>query len=167
MSIGELGQIVPQVDWARYLSLVLARPINISEPVVVFALNYIRKLVNLLSKTPPRWVKQISVSMRLQIGWLKFVYACNYCKYMNSEKWKNLEEKFISKLHVRWKWRKRLALTVINYKMFCSRQRTFLMNRCSLQWAKLTNVLIPFHVNLPVTILPFILSFWYSYLGVS
>jgi hypothetical protein len=54
MSIGELRQLVPQVDWARYLSLVLARPVNISEPVVVFALNYIQNLVALLGKTPSR-----------------------------------------------------------------------------------------------------------------
>lgn len=54
ISIGQLMQLVPEVDWARYLSLVLARPINISEPVVVFALNYIQNLVTLLHKTPSR-----------------------------------------------------------------------------------------------------------------
>jgi len=54
MSIGELRQLVPQIDWARYLSIVLARPVKISEPVVVFALNYIQDLVTLLGKTPSR-----------------------------------------------------------------------------------------------------------------
>ncbi|XP_025992063.2 neprilysin-4 isoform X3 [Solenopsis invicta] len=56
MSIGELRALVPQIDWRRYLSIVLARPIHFSEPVVVFALQYIRDLVVLLSKTPPRTV---------------------------------------------------------------------------------------------------------------
>ncbi|XP_011629585.1 neprilysin-4-like isoform X2 [Pogonomyrmex barbatus] len=56
MSIGELRTLVPQIDWRRYLSIVLARPINFSEPVVVFALQYIQDLVVLLSKTQPRTV---------------------------------------------------------------------------------------------------------------
>ncbi|XP_071557180.1 neprilysin-4 isoform X1 [Temnothorax nylanderi] len=56
MSIGELRALVPQIDWRRYLSIVLARPIHFSEPVVVFALQYIQDLVVLLSKTQPRTV---------------------------------------------------------------------------------------------------------------
>ncbi|XP_011880629.1 PREDICTED: endothelin-converting enzyme 1 [Vollenhovia emeryi] len=56
MSIGELRALVPQIDWRRYLSIVLARPIHFSEPVVVFALQYIQDLVLLLSKTQPRTV---------------------------------------------------------------------------------------------------------------
>ncbi|XP_046737495.1 neprilysin-4-like isoform X4 [Diprion similis] len=56
MSIGELRTVIPQIDWHRYLSIVLARPANISEPVVVFALQYIQDLVNLLSKTPSRTI---------------------------------------------------------------------------------------------------------------
>jgi hypothetical protein len=54
MSISELRQLVPQIDWVRYLTVVLARPVNASEPVVVFALNYIQDLVILLRKTPSR-----------------------------------------------------------------------------------------------------------------
>ncbi|KAJ4440181.1 hypothetical protein ANN_08319 [Periplaneta americana] len=50
MSVGELRQLIPQVDWYRYLTLVLARPVNVSEPVVVFALQYIQDLVTLLEK---------------------------------------------------------------------------------------------------------------------
>ena len=57
MSIGELRQLIPQIDWGRYLSLVLARPVSASEPVVVFALNYIQDLVILLRKTPARLAK--------------------------------------------------------------------------------------------------------------
>ncbi|GFG41004.1 hypothetical protein Cfor_12600 [Coptotermes formosanus] len=56
MSIGELRQVIPQIDWAQYLTLVLARPVSTSEPVVVFALNYIQDLVTLLSKTPSRTI---------------------------------------------------------------------------------------------------------------
>jgi hypothetical protein len=54
MSIGDLRQAVPQIDWARYLTMVLARPVNASEQVVVFALNYIQDLVLLLRTTPSR-----------------------------------------------------------------------------------------------------------------
>ncbi|XP_033220405.1 neprilysin-4 isoform X2 [Belonocnema kinseyi] len=56
MSIEELRLAIPQIDWHQYLSIVLARPANISEPVVIFALKYIQDLVNLISKTPPRTV---------------------------------------------------------------------------------------------------------------
>lgn len=54
MSIGELKILVPQIDWHRYLSIVLTRQVNFSEPVVVFALQYIQDLIILLSKTQPR-----------------------------------------------------------------------------------------------------------------
>ncbi|KAK1121028.1 hypothetical protein K0M31_010810 [Melipona bicolor] len=56
MSIGELRTLVPQINWHRYLTIVLARPTNVSEPVVVYALQYIQDLVNLLSKTSPRTI---------------------------------------------------------------------------------------------------------------
>ncbi|XP_029169293.1 neprilysin-4-like isoform X2 [Nylanderia fulva] len=56
MSVGELRTLVPQIDWRRYLSIVLTRPVNFTEPVVVFALQYIQNLVTLLSKTQPRTV---------------------------------------------------------------------------------------------------------------
>lgn len=56
MSVGELITLVPQIDWRRYLSIVLARSINFSEPVIIFALQYIQDLVILLSKTQPRYI---------------------------------------------------------------------------------------------------------------
>lgn len=56
MSVDELRVLVPQIDWRRYLSIVLARPIQFSEPVVVFALQYIQDLVVLLSKAQPRCI---------------------------------------------------------------------------------------------------------------
>lgn len=54
MSVGELRQLVPQIDWVQYLSLVLAHHVSSSEPVVVFALKYIQDLITLLGKTPSR-----------------------------------------------------------------------------------------------------------------
>ncbi|XP_076179809.1 neprilysin-4 isoform X3 [Ptiloglossa arizonensis] len=56
MSIGKLRTLVPQINWHRYLTIVLARPTNISEPVVVYALQYVQDLVNLLAKTSPRTI---------------------------------------------------------------------------------------------------------------
>ncbi|XP_076284811.1 neprilysin-4 isoform X1 [Lasioglossum baleicum] len=56
MSIGALRNLVPQINWHRYLTIVLARPMNATEPVVVYALQYIQDLVNLLSKTSPRTI---------------------------------------------------------------------------------------------------------------
>jgi hypothetical protein len=55
MSVGELKTLVPQIDWRRYLCIVLARSVNFSEPVVVFALQYMQDLVVLLAKTRPRY----------------------------------------------------------------------------------------------------------------
>ncbi|XP_066583083.1 neprilysin-4-like isoform X2 [Prorops nasuta] len=77
MSIGELRVLVPQIDWHRYLTIVLARPVNVTEPVVIFALQYIQDLVNLLSKTnpreqaPSRWkncVAQVNSNMGMAVG---------------------------------------------------------------------------------------------------
>ncbi|XP_051164292.1 neprilysin-4 isoform X2 [Leptopilina boulardi] len=56
MSVGELKTIIPQIDWHQYLSIVLARTARTSEPVVIFALQYMQNLVNLLSKTSPRTI---------------------------------------------------------------------------------------------------------------
>ena len=57
LSVGVLRQYVPQVDWYQYLTTILERPVNFSEPVVVFALNYIQDLVTLIGQTPPRYVE--------------------------------------------------------------------------------------------------------------
>ncbi|XP_014272262.1 neprilysin-4 isoform X3 [Halyomorpha halys] len=56
MTVGELRNYVPQIDWTRYLTVVLNRPVNISENVVVFALRYLEDLVSLLGRTPSRTV---------------------------------------------------------------------------------------------------------------
>ncbi|XP_018913076.2 neprilysin-4 isoform X1 [Bemisia tabaci] len=56
LSVAELSSLVPEIDWQRYLSIVLNRPCNASEPVVIFALRYVQDLVVLLAKTPPRTI---------------------------------------------------------------------------------------------------------------
>ncbi|RZF41386.1 hypothetical protein LSTR_LSTR000100 [Laodelphax striatellus] len=54
MTVGELGSLVPQIDWQRYLSIILNRSCNYNEPVIMLALQYVKNLVILLEKTPPR-----------------------------------------------------------------------------------------------------------------
>ncbi|XP_058797327.1 neprilysin-4-like isoform X2 [Phymastichus coffea] len=56
MRLDELHALIPEIDWHRYLSLVLDRPVGLSEPVMVFATEYLQNLVKLLSRTPPRIV---------------------------------------------------------------------------------------------------------------
>uniref|UniRef100_A0A182N6N4 Neprilysin, neutral endopeptidase 1 n=1 Tax=Anopheles dirus TaxID=7168 RepID=A0A182N6N4_9DIPT len=47
---------VPEIDWTRYLTIVTGRPVNGSELVVMFAMGYMRDLVELLGATEPRIV---------------------------------------------------------------------------------------------------------------
>ncbi|XP_058467628.1 neprilysin-4 [Malaya genurostris] len=49
-----LHEEVPEIDWTRYLSIVMDRPMNSSEFVVMFALNYMKDLVELIDQTEPR-----------------------------------------------------------------------------------------------------------------
>ncbi|XP_075238169.1 neprilysin-4-like isoform X2 [Lycorma delicatula] len=56
MTVGKLKSYIPEVDWQRYLTILLNRPCNNSEPVVIFALRYVQDLVSLIHKTPPRIV---------------------------------------------------------------------------------------------------------------
>ncbi|KAJ9601452.1 hypothetical protein L9F63_000369, partial [Diploptera punctata] len=56
LTVGVLKQYIPQVDWVQYLSIIFYRPVNLSEPIVVFALNYIQDLVSLIGQTQPRTV---------------------------------------------------------------------------------------------------------------
>ncbi|XP_075210194.1 neprilysin-4-like [Lycorma delicatula] len=54
MTVGELKEYVPQVDWERYLTIVLNRTCSFNQQVVIFALRYVQDLVALLGKTSPR-----------------------------------------------------------------------------------------------------------------
>lgn len=56
MSVAELQYHVPKINWVRYLSIILSRPVSPHEPVVNFALRYCEDLVQLLHKTPPRTI---------------------------------------------------------------------------------------------------------------
>lgn len=54
MTLFELHQQIPEIDWTRYLITVLDRPVNVSETVVMFATNFMRELVKLLDRTDKR-----------------------------------------------------------------------------------------------------------------
>ncbi|XP_014211901.1 neprilysin-4-like isoform X2 [Copidosoma floridanum] len=56
MTLERLHTAIPQIDWHRYLSIVLARPVNYSEPVVLFTMKYLQDLVELIARTPPKTV---------------------------------------------------------------------------------------------------------------
>uniref|UniRef100_A0A182T4S6 Neprilysin, neutral endopeptidase 1 n=1 Tax=Anopheles maculatus TaxID=74869 RepID=A0A182T4S6_9DIPT len=52
----QLHEEVPEIDWTRYLTIVTERPVNGSDFVVMFAMGYMRELVELLNQTEPRIV---------------------------------------------------------------------------------------------------------------
>ncbi|XP_050345849.1 neprilysin-4-like isoform X3 [Nymphalis io] len=53
MTLAKLEGLVPQVDWRRYLCIVMNRTVQSQETVVLFALTYVRHLVQLIEKTEP------------------------------------------------------------------------------------------------------------------
>ncbi|XP_049287860.1 neprilysin-4 [Anopheles funestus] len=52
----QLHEEVPEIDWTRYLTIVMERPVNGSDFVVMFAMGYMRELVELIGQTEPRIV---------------------------------------------------------------------------------------------------------------
>lgn len=56
MTVGTLYDYVPDIDWKRYLEIVLERKIERSEVVVMFALNFMQDLVLLLDSTEPKTI---------------------------------------------------------------------------------------------------------------
>lgn len=56
ISIEELHNVIPQIDWSRYLSIVQERSVNRSEVVVMFAMEYMKQLVTLLGKTDAKTI---------------------------------------------------------------------------------------------------------------
>ncbi|XP_053660923.1 neprilysin-4 [Anopheles marshallii] len=52
----QLHDEVPEIDWTRYLTIVTERPVNGSDFVVMFAMGYMRELVELIGQTEPRIV---------------------------------------------------------------------------------------------------------------
>lgn len=56
MNVGSLQQQIPDIDWERYLEIVLERPVNRNETVVMFAVNFMYDLVVLLNRTESRTI---------------------------------------------------------------------------------------------------------------
>lgn len=56
LTVNELHNSIPQIDWRRYLSIVQERPVNSSEVVIMFAMNYMKNLVLLLAKSEPKTI---------------------------------------------------------------------------------------------------------------
>lgn len=56
LSLEALSKEIPDIDWKQYLSIVLNRPVNNSEVVVMFAMKYMKSLVLLLGKTEPKTI---------------------------------------------------------------------------------------------------------------
>lgn len=56
MPLFRLKSLVPEIDWIKYLTIVLAREVKPEENVVVFALKYFQNLVKLIEITPSRTV---------------------------------------------------------------------------------------------------------------
>lgn len=56
MSIEQLYQLVPEIDWLYYLQTVLEKPITKDQKVVMFALEYMRSMVNLFERTEQKTI---------------------------------------------------------------------------------------------------------------
>lgn len=54
VTVGELQSIIPQIDWIRYLNLIMEVEIDPSQPVVCFSAPYFQDLVYILSNTSSR-----------------------------------------------------------------------------------------------------------------
>jgi neprilysin len=55
-TLEQLHNEIPQIDWQRYLQIVLEHPIQMSEIVVMFADKYMENLVQLIARTEPKTV---------------------------------------------------------------------------------------------------------------
>ncbi|KAM3959234.1 LOW QUALITY PROTEIN: neprilysin-4-like [Aphomia sociella] len=53
MPLHKLEGLVPEIKWRRYLCIVMNRTVRPEETVVLFALNYVRHLVQLIKETEP------------------------------------------------------------------------------------------------------------------
>lgn len=56
MTIEELHNEIPEIDWKRYLTILYERPVQSSEVIVIFSVNYMHGLVKLLAKTEKRTI---------------------------------------------------------------------------------------------------------------
>ncbi|XP_037944702.1 neprilysin-4 isoform X2 [Teleopsis dalmanni] len=56
MTLKQLHEIVPEINWVRYLTILQERNVQDSEQIVVYAMDYMQELVSLLATTQPRTV---------------------------------------------------------------------------------------------------------------
>ncbi|GAB0092501.1 Neprilysin-4 [Sergentomyia squamirostris] len=56
VNISDLMEMIPGIDFQRYLTIVLERPVAADETVVIYAMEFMKHLVELLADTPPRTV---------------------------------------------------------------------------------------------------------------
>ncbi|XP_013097717.2 neprilysin-4 isoform X1 [Stomoxys calcitrans] len=56
MTLGDLHDLIPQIDWIRYLTVLQQRTIQDTEEVVIYATEYMQELVNLLDGTDPELI---------------------------------------------------------------------------------------------------------------
>lgn len=54
MSVKQLHNLVPQIDWLQYLQTFLHKPIDENEHVVAYGLTYFAYMGKVLKSTPPR-----------------------------------------------------------------------------------------------------------------
>lgn len=56
LTIEELHEFVPEIDWQRYLHIVMEQKIDLNETVAVFTLDFMYELVHLLDETDSRTI---------------------------------------------------------------------------------------------------------------
>lgn len=56
LSLEQLYDYIPEIDWQRYLDIVMDQPIDMNETVVVFGMDFMSDLVQLLNGTDARTV---------------------------------------------------------------------------------------------------------------
>uniref|UniRef100_A0A336MB19 CSON012957 protein n=1 Tax=Culicoides sonorensis TaxID=179676 RepID=A0A336MB19_CULSO len=55
-TLKSLTEEIPQIDWQKYLTIVLGQEVSMNETVVMFATDYMKDLVALIEETEPRIV---------------------------------------------------------------------------------------------------------------
>ncbi|XP_059608764.1 neprilysin-4-like [Phlebotomus argentipes] len=99
MNISELMESIPGIDFKRYLTIVLEREVGENETVVMYALDYMKQLVQLLSETQPRTISNYliwrfakhrtgNLDDRFQEVKQKFYFAL-YGREQSPPRWKN------------------------------------------------------------------------------
>ncbi|XP_041978385.1 neprilysin-4-like [Aricia agestis] len=53
MTLSKLEELVPEIDWRKYLCIVMNKTVQSNEPVVLFALTYVQHLVQWIHRTDP------------------------------------------------------------------------------------------------------------------